>query len=374
MRKTRIKAAAMVTAAILCAACGPPPTTLRPDASEQSPAVAAFEQFDEMPANQRTQALIEAAKEEGQVVAYLRADTKAAELERAFEGKYGIDLKLVNPGTATVVRQQVLEQARAGRLEADIIESYPYELKLVYGESGITTRLPDYLKGTVSSPDLATDYSLETFQYPFLPAWNTNQISATDAPRSWQDFTKPQFAGRLGMVKNWEIWYMTVFDYLTGHGMSPTEFADLFRQLARNASTTESANPAGAFLASGQFRAVLNISLTSAQKIGPTAPIAWEPAITPVVLSPLGIGLTRTAPHPAAALLFAEWYVTEGQPIVEQEQFVEQSPNEHDLKDAVKVRPDVKDLTVDQFQQWRNAYENLITGKDDVLPEYVKAQ
>jgi iron(III) transport system substrate-binding protein len=175
------------------------------------------------------------------------------------------------------------------------------------------------------------------------------------------------------MPTNLEMAYKAEFDYLTSHGMSISEFEEMFRDLAKNASVTDSSNPATAFVASGQQLGGVNISLTAVTKADPGAPVTWDPAVAPAALNPIGIGLTREAPHPAAALLFSHWYVNEAQEILEKEQYVEQSPQETDLRGAETVRLNIDDLDPQRLQEWRVAYENMVRGKENVLPEYVKA-
>jgi iron(III) transport system substrate-binding protein len=56
---------------------------------------------------------------------------------------------------------------------------------------------------------------------------------------------------------------------------------------------------------------VYSSGVTSAKRAG--APIEWAP-IEPVIAQPLGVGLARYAPHPHAALLFADYLISpEGQ-------------------------------------------------------------
>src|SRR3954465_3060630 len=43
------------------------------------------------------------------------------------------------------------------------------------------------------------------------------------------------------------------------------------------------------------------------------APVAWTPAVEPVILRQNGVGLLENAKHPAAAALFAEWAPGPGQ-------------------------------------------------------------
>ncbi len=353
------------------AACGSPVGETGTTAASDAEGV--FTQFQDMDPNQRMDALVKAAKEEGTVVAYLRADVVGRELEQAFEAKYDIDLQQLNPGTNTVVRQQILEQSKAGRLEADIVEAYMHELALVYKQENVVAAMPEFLKEDLIADGMSTDVGLEVYQYTFLPAWNTNIVTGGNVPTSLEGFTGPQFQDRLVMVSNYEMPYKALFDYLTKEkGMGTDEFANLFRAIGANTSVTDSGNPAAAFLASGQYLGGINMSLTSMKKAG-NVPIAYQPVVAPVASIPLGIGLLRDAPHPAAAMLFAHWYITEGQSILQKEMYIEQSPEETDLRGAAMGRLSYDDLDPQRLEEWRVAYDNMIRGKEDVLPEYITA-
>ncbi|MEU6647341.1 ABC transporter substrate-binding protein [Saccharomonospora sp. NPDC046836] len=324
-----------------------------------------------MPANERLPALVRAAQAEGSLTVNLRADLVAPELERAFEDQYGIDLQIVNPGTARITRQQILQEARAGKVRSDVIESYVHEMDTIYAESHVITHLPRFLRESALDPSLTTEFSAETFQYPFLVAWNTQRVAAAEAPRRFEDLLNPRWANRLVMVQNYEMWYKALFDRLTGDGMSVEEFERVFRHIAADSNVTSSSNPASAFLASGQYTAGININLNSITRID-GAPIAFEPVVGAVPLLPNGIGLARDAHHPAAALLFAHWYLTDGVPILQEEQFIQQSPNETRLDGAPVVRPELDDLDSARLQEWREAYDALLRGGDEVLPAYVR--
>ncbi len=365
----RLSLGACAIALGVCA-CGPPPSVSGIAASE---ADAAYEKFDSMPESERHAALVKAAQDEGTVVAYLRVDNIGPEIEAAFEKKYpGVDLQIENPGRTQAVLQQITEQARAGRLSADVVETYVHELETIYPEEGLTTPVPDFLKTAATDPTLVREYSIESFQYVFLPAWNTDLVPATDVPKSITDLADPKWAGKLVMVTNYAPWYKATFDALTEAGMSAAEFASKFKAIAANSSIVESSNPAAQGLASGQYELAPNIAMVTVQRLKGNPPVSYVPPVPPVTLTPIGFGLLRGAPHPAAAMLFAEWYESpEALAILAEEMYVRQSPLEDELKGVAISTLNVDDLTTERLNEWIVAYDNLLHGRDDVLPAYV---
>lgn len=340
--------------------------------SQNTAADDTYNSFDSMEEGDRMNNLVEAAEDEGTVTVYLRADNVFAELESAFEERYDVDLQILNPGTVQAVQQQLVEQSKADKVEADVVETYVNELDASYTEANIVSEMPKFLAEAGPDPELASKSAIETFQYPFLSVWNTNATTDAQVPGALSDLARPSWNDGLIMVKNYESWYMTEFQRLRAAGLSIEEFESLFKTLAENSNTADSSNPAAAGIASGQYKAGVGIALIASQKLGNDAPVQWEPTKEPVSVVPAGIGMLKQASHPAAAMLFADWYLNEGSDILEKEQFVSQNTNEKDLEGAELVRFDTEDLDSERISEWRTAYENLLNGSDDILPGYVK--
>lgn len=351
-------------------ACGGSPSAAPP--AEDTEALQTYKKIDGLDDSTRMDELVKAAEAEGTLTAYLRSDDVFAELEKTFEAKYNIDLKIVNPGRVSVVRQQVLEQAKAGKLEADVVETYTHELNTMYAESGVLAETPKFLAALQADKSLNSQYAVETIQYPFLPVWNTNKIKGDDVPKGIADFTSDAFGNNMIMPTGNEMWYMMQFQSRTAAGMSAEDFEKLFKEIASRSNTADSNNPAAAGIASGQYTGGIGVAMVSAQRIGKDAPLAIGIPTEPTVAVPAGVALTSDAPHPAAALLFEHWYLTEGLDILAKEMMVSQSDKETDLPGVDLIRPDVTGLDGKKIDEWRVAYDNLIKGGDKVLPDYVK--
>lgn len=355
-------------AGVMLAGCGGSPSA-PPAAADGS----VYDQFADLPDAERHDALVAAAEKEGTVTAYLRSDDVFADIEAAFEAEYNVDLVILNPGTTQVVQQQIFEQFAAQRVEADVVETYTHELNLMYAEENVVAPIPEYLAAAAPQPEFASAHSIETFQYPFLPTWNSDKVTGADIPTSLSDFADPVWKDNTVLVTNYHPWYLTIFQQLTeNEGMSVDDFEKLMKQIAANSSKADSSNPASASIASGEYLGGPNIAMVAPQRLGDSAPIAYIPTMDPAPLVPAGIGLINGSAHPAAALLFAEWYINAGSDILAEEQYVEQNATETDLLEVSKVRPHLDDLTTERLNDWRVAYDNLLKGKDPVLPDYVR--
>lgn len=333
---------------------------------------AAYEEFAEMDDSTRMESLVDAAEAEGEVVVHLRGPDLFPEIKAAFESKYDIDVTLIYAGTTQVVQNQIFGEAAAGRPESDVVETYNHELNGAYSEEGVIAPLPHFLGEDALDPSFVSDYSVETFQFPFLATWNTNLVTDSDAPKSFADLDGGIWEDNLVMMNGYHPWYIAMHQQLTGdEGMSNEEFTTLFTTMASYASTTDSSNTGAAGIASAEYAGSPSIALVAVPRLGPDAPLAYTPEVQPVPLVPLGIGLISGAQNPAAGLLFTQWYLEEGLDIVVEAEFVDKHPHESDLIDVETVRADFSDIDSARLEEWRVAYDNLLRGAGPVLPKYV---
>jgi iron(III) transport system substrate-binding protein len=81
--------------------------------------------------------------------------------------------------------------------------------------------------------------------------------------------------------------------------------------------------------------------------------------VEPIIWQPNGVGLVRGAPHPAAALLFVDYMLNEGQKILA-EDFRE--PVRKDLIVAKNVEYRVADFESLEAEQerWNEAWERIL--------------
>lgn len=354
------------------AACGPSPSVwVHPDSL---PAVSTYEYFDQLPDDQRLKELVQTAEIEGRVTAQLRADRVFPELEAAFEAKYDIDLTIENPGRSDTVRQLLFAESRAGRQESDVVETYVHELNSMYAESSLVARTPQFIAATQSEQYLASEHAVESFQYSFGNMWNDRAEREDRAPLQLSELAGPKWGNELVMANSGYPWYIAQFQHSQAQGQDVEKFEELMKVIASRSSIAAGNNPAVVGIASGEFTAGVGMAHISAQKLGSKAPISWRPSDEPVFIIPMGVGLLTEAKHPAAALLFEHWYLTEGQSILEKEQLVMQSDVVNGLEGTPTFRLNVEHLSGKEIEQWRVAYRNLLTGIEPILPDFVRTE
>lgn len=258
--------------------------------------------------------LVEGAKREGSVVLYTSlAPTESKPLAEAFEKKYGVKVELWRALSDKVV-QRVVTEAQGRRHAVDVVETNGPEMEMLAREK---------LLAEFHSPHVA-DLPAEAIPphrtwMPdrlnfFVVGFNTQKVQRAQIPATYEGFLDPKWKGRIGLEATDAEWMATLVKaWGTEKGM------DYFRRLAAMKPDVRKGHVLLAELvAAGEVPVALtlyNSNVVSLKRKG--APIDFVP-VQPVAARPQGIGIARQAPHPHAALLFADFVLSpEGQKLFE---------------------------------------------------------
>ena len=257
---------------------------------------------------------VERAKREGTLVLYTSlAPTESQPLADAFEKKYGVKVTLWRALSEEVV-QRVITEAKGRRYTVDVVETNGPEMEMIAREK---------LLAEFSSPHLADlpAHAIPTHRMwiPdrmnfFVVGYNTAKVNRAEIPATYEGFTDPKWKGRIGLEATDAEWMATLIKTSPGaQGM------DLMRRLSALRPALRKGHVLLASLvAAGEVPvglAMYNSNIETLKRKG--APIDYVP-VQPVVARPQGIGVARNAPHPNAALLFADYVLSpEGQKLFE---------------------------------------------------------
>jgi iron(III) transport system substrate-binding protein len=254
--------------------------------------------------------LLEKAKQEGTVSIYTSLATKeSTPLAQAFEKKYGIKVELWRATSDKVVQRAVTE-GQARRHAVDVIETNGPEMEMIARERLLSEffspHLADLPPNAVAPSKLWVTDRLNFF----VVAYNTNKYKRDDLPKHYEGFLEPKWKGQIGIEATDVEWMATIIQKLGNErGMKLFERLSAMRPDVRK-SHILLAEMVGA----GEVPVALtvyNAEVESLKRRG--APIDWAP-VEPVVGRPQGIGVMKNAPHPHAALLFADFVLSqEGQ-------------------------------------------------------------
>jgi len=261
----------------------------------------------------RDQRLVEAAKKEGTLTFYTSMQTpESGPLAAAFEKRYGIKVNLWRATSDQVIQRSITE-ARGGRNAMDVVETNAPEVEALARESVVAEyhsphfkdfpdwALPAHRKWTSARANL------------WIVAFNTNKAKREEIPPTYEGFADPKWRGRIGIESTDQDWMYAVVQFLgEERGMA------LFRKLAAMKPDMRLGHALlGELIAAGEVPVGLTVysgNADSLRKKG--APIDWV-AVEPVVGRPQAVAVATKAPHPNAALLFADYVLSpEGQKVL----------------------------------------------------------
>ena len=145
---------------------------------------------------------------------------------------------------------------------------------------------------------------------PTVAAYNTNLVSPAEAPKSWDDFLHPKWKDSISMDRDGGEWVLMLW---AAWGKEKT-INYLKRLASNNLLLSSGATQRTEMLAAGAHKTDLRLNLNRIldyQEKG--APLEWV-RTDPIPMKGTPIFIAERAPHPNAALLFADWFTShEGQ-------------------------------------------------------------
>src|SRR5215831_7965249 len=258
-----------------------------------------------------TQALIDAAKKEGQVVHYTSTDLPVAEkVAKAFEAKYpGIAVRTERTGAERVF-QRIGQEYSSNIHAVDVVNSSDAAHFIVWKRDGI---LLPYVPEDVAKfypPEHRDPDGLFASWRVWLSiiAYNTSLVKAAEAPKSFADLLDPKWKGKI--VKAHPGYSGTI---MTATFQMQRDLGwEYFEKLARQSvmQVQSSADPPKklalgerAVMADGNEYNIFQISETG----GPVAPV-YATEGSPLIVGPTG--MFKAAPNPNAAKLFTAYSFT----------------------------------------------------------------
>jgi iron(III) transport system substrate-binding protein len=315
------------------------------------------------PAHAADQALIDAAKAEGQVTWYTTQITTqfgrpAAE---AFQKKYGIRVNMVR-GDSVELAVRMLNEGRAGRMQADVFDGTGSAPALKKG--GLVLKwLPDQAKRLPTEYVDREGFWVATNTYIQTPAYNTNLVRRGTEPQTWQGLLDVKWKGKMAWATHATSSGAPGFVGLVLTELGEQSGKTYLRSLARQniVQLGGSARAVTDQAIAGEYPIVLQIfnhqPVISAAR---GAPVDWIP-MNPAMGILCVAGVTKDAPHPNAGKLMVDFLVSgEGQRLFQKEYYIPVDPDVAPLDP--RIRPDGKNFRARFFTP-----EQI----DDSMPHWV---
>jgi iron(III) transport system substrate-binding protein len=281
---------------------------LRPAAANAATIAEVAGKIKSLSPQEKIRYLLKGAQAEGEMVYYgtLPID-EFLPLARVFNQRYRSIALHHYFSPREGILNRALTEARAGRHAVDIVQvdlSYGYQLlnaNLVQAQPiGDRSR---FFEGTYDSS--GTWHSMYHLTTALIH--NVNSVKGEQAPKSYEDLLAPSWKGKM------------LFDPEAGYILAALESAwgreKAVNYLGRLAKQDLSYRRGGTLttqvVTSGEYPIGIAINgETSAAIREKGAPLGFK-VLAPVIVKPEGLFTMRNAPHPHAALLFAEWVLSE---------------------------------------------------------------
>lgn len=319
--------------------------------------------------DERRTRLVELAAEEGNALSiYTSMNADIADVVvPAFEQQLGIDVELYRADSETIL-QRTLQESAASFAGADIIETNANELAVISSQ-GLTGQYRGELRDKINEQFRYEGWTPTRFNI-FAPAWNLTLVDQSLIPTTWEDLADPKYDGILSLEIGDYDWYMTLYGYYQDQGMADADIDKLFADMVQGSKVAKGHSGQVELLSAGEFGVVAASYTYLTEKARATgAPVDDQPFVEPVVARANGAGLLRSSEHPAAAMLFLDWMLSDGQALILENGLTPSvMPDGTDPLGDLEVLPvDVQQL-VDEAQQWSDRYDQVIRGGEQ-LPE-----
>lgn len=307
----------------------------------------------------RTQRLIEGAKKEGAVTLYssaVIADTDA--IVDAFQNKYGVQVRLWRGSSDDILRRAVAE-ARGGRYDADLAETAGNAMEGLERERLLAEIVSPVFAQLMPQAVVPHRGWIADRLSVFTAAYNTTLIKPADVPQSYQDLADPKWQGKLGISNEADDanWFMAIAD-----AIGQDKAVALFRKIvARNGISVRRGHTLlSNLVVAGEVPLALNLYGYRVTALKQRAAPIDGFMLPPAFALPTGIGALAKAPHPNAALLLLDFYLTDGERILAQRgnvptnRTIAQPPPGVGLLDVAKF--------LDQQDKWTRLFKEVFAG------------
>ncbi len=265
------------------------------------------------PAYAANEALIQAARKEGQLTWYTTqiVNQFARPAAEAFQKKYGIRVNYVR-ADSNEVTLRLQNEGRAGRVQADVFDGTGATAALKK-DKFVAKYIPESADRLPPQFKDKDGYWVATNLYVLTPGFNTELVKAGTEPQTFQDLLDPKWRGKIAWNSSVTPSGAAGFIGVVLTHMGEEKGMTYLRQLSgqRVTGLQVAARQVLDQVIAGEYAIALNIfnnhAVISASKGAPSAWIPMEPSLA--VFSCLS--LTEGAPRPNAGKLFIDFLMSE---------------------------------------------------------------
>ena len=252
--------------------------------------------------------LLDRARSEGRAAFYANI-TAVEPIMKAFAADTGVKGEYTRISTTKFVATAITE-FEAGRFMADVVQG-PLPVLEILKERGMLAQYRS--KVTAGYPEWTRkDGIIQLFGIEYIGIiYNKEQVKAAEAPKRYQDLADPKWRDKIVMPNPSN--HATTIAFLIGlrdHVFkSESDWRKFLQGLAANRPMfVASLGPTPAPIASGEK--VIGLSMPKYIVTMAPAPLDWARLQDPLMGTPRAIAVTSKAPHPNAARVFVDYWLS----------------------------------------------------------------
>ena len=263
---------------------------------------------------ERAAKLVEGAKKEGKLLWYTAGALDDSEkLLKRFKEKYPfIETGMYRTGAEGMITR-IMTEARAKTYLWDLVQIGGIKDEIIK-RSGLTVKYLSPQRQFI--PEVFRDpegYWTAIYVIFYITAYNTDLVSAREAPKTYTDLLDPRWKGKMGMDTNSDDWFANMLKI-----MGEEKGLEYMKRLAKQDIQFRTGRTVNTqMLAAGEFSigiALYNQRVEEWKRKG--SPVEWI-VVEPVVPEMNPIAVSARAPHPNAARLFVDFVLSrEGQEMI----------------------------------------------------------
>jgi iron(III) transport system substrate-binding protein len=254
------------------------------------------------------------------------------------------------------VIQRAITEARGRRYTLDIVEGNAPEVEALGREDIVAEYFTPHIADLPAWAVPAHHKWHSARANLWIVAFNTNKAKREEMPPTYEGFADPKWKGRIGIESSDQDWMYGVVNFLgEQRGM------DFFRKLAALKPDMRLGHALLAeLIAAGEVPVGLTVYSGNADSIKKKGgPIDWVP-VEPIVGRPQAVAVAKNAPHPNAALLFADFILSpEGQRLLNELDRVPASKTQTTLLDKYKYAMVDPIKWLDESAKWEKTWREL---------------
>ena len=252
--------------------------------------------------------LIEGAKKEGRLMVYGASSlTEAVPIIKRFEQKYPFIKVDYQQALGETNANRIMTEAKAGRYQADLYTGKLRAVLVLKGQGLLAKyKSPEgkFFREGFLDPE---GYRAAIYLSIFVIGYNTNLVKPQDVPKKYEDLLNSKWKGQIGLNQYEYDWFTGVLEAMDrAKGIAYMEKLSQQQPVLR-----DNASLSAQLLAAGEFPLGSMYVHSAARMKIKGAPVDWAKFDFPAPTNLTSMSLLAKAPHPNAARLFYDHFLSQ---------------------------------------------------------------